>query len=36
MNGTAAEVAELFKAVSAAARTWTKKARGLTTEPQPR
>lgn len=36
MNGTAAEVAELFQAVSAAARAWTKKARGLTTEPQPR
>ena len=36
MNGAAAEVADLFKAVSEAARTWTKKARGLTTEPQPR
>ena len=36
MNGAAAEVADLFKAVSEAARIWTKKARGLTTEPQPR
>lgn len=36
LSGTAAEVADLFKAVSAAARTWTKKAHGLTTEPQPR
>jgi len=36
MNGAAAEVADLFKAVSEAARAWTKKARGLTTEPQPR
>jgi ABC-type transporter Mla subunit MlaD len=36
MNGAAAEVAELFQAVSEAARSWTKKARGLTTEPQPR
>ena len=36
LTGTATEVADLFKAVSAAARTWTKKARGLTTEPQPR
>jgi chromosome segregation ATPase len=36
MNGAAAEVADLFKAVSEAAQTWTKKARGLTTEPLPR
>lgn len=36
MNGAAAELADLFKAVSAAAQGWTKKARGLTTEPQPR
>lgn len=36
MNGVAAEVAELLQSLSAAARAWTKKARGLTTEPQPR
>ena len=36
MNGAAAEVAELLQSLSAAARVWTKKARGLTTEPQPR
>jgi len=36
MNAASAEFSELFRAVSAAARTWTKKAAGLTTEPRPR
>lgn len=36
LNGAAAEFSELFRAVSAAARTWSKKAAGLTTEPRPR
>jgi hypothetical protein len=36
MNTASAEFSELFRAVSAAARTWTKKAAGLTTEPRPR
>jgi hypothetical protein len=36
MNAASAEFSELFRAVSAEARTWTKKAAGLTTEPLPR
>ena len=36
MNATSAEFSELFRAVSEAARTWSKKAAGLTTEPRPR
>lgn len=36
LNAASAEFSELFRAVSAAARTWTKKAAGLTTEPRPR
>ncbi|MEY4306732.1 MAG: MlaD protein [Verrucomicrobiota bacterium] len=36
LDGAAAEFSELFRAVSAAARTWSKKAAGLTTEPRPR
>jgi hypothetical protein len=36
MNAASAEFAEVFRAVSAAARTWSKKAAGLTTEPRPR
>jgi ABC-type transporter Mla subunit MlaD len=36
MNDVTAEFSELFRAVSAAARTWSKKAGGLTTEPRPR
>ena len=36
MNAASAEFSELFRAVSAAARTWSKKAAGLTTEPRPR
>jgi hypothetical protein len=35
-NAAAAEFSELFRAVSEAARTWSKKAAGLTTEPRPR
>ena len=31
-----AEFAEAFRAVSAAAKAWSKKAAGLTTEPRPR
>ena len=36
LNATSAEFSELFRAVSAAARAWSKKAGGLTTEPRPR
>lgn len=36
LNGASAEFSELFRAVSAAAKTWSKKAAGLTTEPRPR
>lgn len=36
MNAASEEFSELFRAVSAAARTWTRKADGLTTEPRPR
>jgi len=36
MNATSAEFSKLFRAVSEAARTWSKKAAGLTTEPRPR
>ena len=36
MNAASEEFAELFRAVSAAAKTWSKKAAGLTTEPRPR
>lgn len=36
LNAASAEFSELFRAVSAAARTWSKKAAGLTTEPRPR
>ncbi len=36
MNAASTEFSELFRAVSAAARTWSKKAAGLTTEPRPR
>jgi hypothetical protein len=36
MHAAAAEFSEVFRAVSAAAKTWTKKASGLTTEPRPR
>ena len=36
MNAASAEFSELFRAVSEAARTWSKKAAGLTTEPRPR
>ena len=35
-NAASAEFSELFRAVSEAARTWSKKAAGLTTEPRPR
>jgi paraquat-inducible protein B len=36
LNAASAEFSELFRAVSAAARTWSKKAAGLTTEPRTR
>ena len=36
LNAASTEFSELFRAVSAAARTWSKKAAGLTTEPRPR
>ena len=36
LNAASAEFSELFRAVSDAARTWSKKAAGLTTEPRPR
>ena len=36
MNAASAEFAEAFRAVSAAAKAWSKKAAGLTTEPRPR
>jgi len=36
MNEASAEFSSLFRAVSEAARTWSKKAAGLTTEPRPR
>ncbi len=36
MNEASAEFSALFRAVSAAARTWSKKAAGLTTEPRAR
>jgi hypothetical protein len=36
MNAASAEFSDAFRAVSAAARTWSKKAAGLTTEPRPR
>ncbi len=36
MNAASEEFAELFRAVSAAAKVWSKKAAGLTTEPRPR
>jgi len=36
MNAASAEFSELFRAVSAAAKTWSKKSAGLTTEPRPR
>ena len=36
LNAASAEFSELFRAVSEAARTWSKKAAGLTTEPRPR
>jgi paraquat-inducible protein B len=36
MKEASAEFSELFRAVSEAARTWSKKAAGLTTEPRPR
>jgi hypothetical protein len=36
LNTASTEFSELFRAVSAAARTWSKKAAGLTTEPRPR
>lgn len=35
-DAASAEFSDLFRAVSAAARTWSKKAAGLTTEPRPR
>ena len=36
LNAASTEFSELFRAVSAAARTWSKKAASLTTEPRPR
>jgi len=36
MRAASAEFSELFRAVSETARTWSKKAAGLTTEPRPR
>ena len=36
LNTASTEFSELFRAVSAAARTWSKKAASLTTEPRPR
>lgn len=36
MKDASAEFSGLFRSVSAAARTWSKKASGLTTEPRPR
>jgi hypothetical protein len=36
LNAASMEFSELFRAVSEAARTWSKKAAGLTTEPRPR
>jgi hypothetical protein len=36
MTSAAGEVSGVFRAVSEGARTWKKKAAGLTTEPQPR
>lgn len=36
LNAASAEFSEVFRAVSDAARTWSKKAAGLTTEPRPR
>jgi len=36
LNAASTEFSELFRAVSTAARTWSKKAAGLTTEPRPR
>lgn len=36
LNAASTEFSELFRAVSEAARTWSKKAAGLTTEPRPR
>lgn len=36
LQGASEEFSEIFRAVSAAARTWSKKAAGLTTEPRPR
>jgi hypothetical protein len=36
MHAASAEFSELFRAVSETARTWSKKAGGLTTEPRPR
>jgi len=36
MSAASAEFSELFRAVSSAAKTWSKKAAGLTTEPRPR
>lgn len=36
LNAASAEFSEVFRAVSEAARTWSKKAAGLTTEPRPR
>ncbi len=36
LNAASKEFSELFRAVSAAAQTWSQKAAGLTTEPRPR
>jgi hypothetical protein len=36
LNAASAEFSTLFRAVSEAAKTWSKKAAGLTTEPRPR
>jgi ABC-type transporter Mla subunit MlaD len=36
LNGASAEFSDLFRAISAAAKAWSKKAAGLTTEPRPR
>jgi hypothetical protein len=36
LNAASTEFSEVFRAVSSAARTWSKKAAGLTTEPRPR
>jgi hypothetical protein len=36
MTSAAGDLSGVFRAVSDGARTWKKKAAGLTTEPQPR